>query len=90
MTRIDDHAHLADVARPTLERHECPIADDSIAVDGQQPHVARTGPNPRGTHLGVVDVLLEERPVSFRDPLQESFDSLLVSRLERSDLHHRS
>src|SRR6266508_2463079 len=90
VARIDDHTHFAHVARPTLERHDGSVAEDAVPLDRQEPSVARPGPNPRGTHLGVFDVLLEERPVTFRDALQKSFDRLLVSRLERSDLHHRS
>src|SRR5947207_8343636 len=88
MVRIDDHAYLADVARPPLQRHDGDVAENCVAVDGERTRRARA--HPRRAHLGIVDVLLEERAVAFRDPLQEARHRGLVGGLEAADLHQRS
>ena len=85
---VDDHAYLADVARPALQRHDRDIADDespSTATDRAAPESDQAA-----THLGVAHVLLEERPVAFGDARHELLDGGAVARFELPDLHQRS
>ncbi len=85
---IDDHADLADVARPARQRDERDVADDLVVLDRDGPRGAES--RPRGDHVGVVDLLLEERPVPFRDARHELLDGVVVARFESPDLHQRS
>ena len=79
---IDDHPHLADVARPAVQRHDGDVADDVAVLHRDGARRARA--RPRGDHLGRLDVLLEERPITLRDPRHESLDRLAVRALDRS------
>ena len=74
--RIDDHPHLADVARPAVQRHDGHVADDLVVLhcDG----TGRARARPRRDHVGRRDVLLEERPIPLRDTRDEALDRLAV------------
>ena len=76
---VDDQAHLADVARPAVQRHDRHGADDLAVVDGD--HAGGPGPRPGGDDLRVVDVLLEERAVGLGDAREEALERGLVARL---------
>src|SRR5581483_8950635 len=88
MLRCDDHAQFRDVARPGRQRHQRGRADDLAAVDRDRAAGVRV--RPCGEHGRVGDVLLEERAVALRDASEETPHRLLVTGLERPDLHQRA
>ncbi|MEA2547673.1 MAG: hypothetical protein QOE42_271, partial [Chloroflexota bacterium] len=85
--RVDDQSDLPDMARPSVQRHNRDVAEDAVVFDRQP--TQRTRLRPARDDRGVVDRLLEERPVTLRDSSQELLERVVVGRLERSNLHQR-
>src|SRR4029078_2681831 len=83
--RVHADPHLADVARPAVQRDHGDVSEHRVVIDGDRARVAR--PRPGGHDVGVGDVLLQERAVGVRDAVEEALERRAVGGLYASDLH---
>ena len=67
---VDDQPNLADVARPADEPRDLDRADDLTVLNRDSSSGTRS--HPILDYARVADVLLEERPVTFRNALEEA------------------
>ena len=74
---VDDQPQLADVVRPARERRRRPRGPRRLAVAGDR---TRAGPCPARDGRAVEHLLLEERALRRRDPLEEREQRVDVAR----------
>ncbi len=85
---VDDEADARHVVRPAdaAEERE-PAHDAAVVVDQDQPLIALARCQEALDHVGVEDVLVEERPVALGHAHEELGDELEIVRLDGSQLH---
>ena len=84
--RRDHEAHLADMAGPAVQRHDRDVAGDLTVVIHRDRAGVR-GPDPGRDHLGVSDILLQERAIRVGDRREEALEGGPIGGLDAADVH---